>query len=153
VRCPTQGPSSSRTGCSSWHHQLCVAPFGPTGTSEIAVVKTPHIGGVVEFYRRQGDGLEIVAEAEGYSTHVFGSRNLDGGLAADLDDDGSFELLVPTQSREMLAAVRRVEDGLRTPWQLPLSDQLTTNLAGVTTDDGCVAIAVGTGDGTARFWG
>jgi hypothetical protein len=32
-------------------HQLTVAPFGPDGELELADVLTPHIGGVIEFYR------------------------------------------------------------------------------------------------------
>jgi hypothetical protein len=33
-----------------WRHQIAVAPFGPNGEIELAGVKTPHIGGVLEFY-------------------------------------------------------------------------------------------------------
>lgn len=136
-----------------WRHQLCVAPFGPAGATELAVVKTPHIGGVVEFYRRRGVRLEIVAERSGYSTHAFGSRNLDGGLAGDLDGDGAVELVVPTQARDELVAVRRTADGTEAPWQLPLSGSLSTNVAGVTTDGGRVVLGAGTADGTLRIWG
>ncbi|MDZ7701712.1 MAG: hypothetical protein U5J98_06390 [Halobacteriales archaeon] len=136
-----------------WRHQLCVAPFAPDGTAELAVVKTPHIGGVAEFYRRSGDALELVAERAGYSTHAFGSRNLDGALAGDLDGDGAIELLVPTQSREELAAIRRTPDGTAEPWRLPLPARLATNLAGVTTASGHAVVAAGTADGTLHLWG
>lgn len=40
-----------------WRHQLVVAPFGPDGALELADVLTPHIGGVVEFYRMSGNTL------------------------------------------------------------------------------------------------
>lgn len=33
-----------------WRHQLLVPPFGETGKSLLAVVRTPHIGGMLEFY-------------------------------------------------------------------------------------------------------
>lgn len=135
-----------------WRHQLCVAPFGPDGTAELAVVKTPHIGGVAEFYRRRGDRLEIVAERSEYSTHAFDSRNLDGALAADLDGDGACELLVPTQSRDTLAAIRRTPAGTAEPWRLSLDGELSTNIAGVTTESGRAVVAAGMADGTLLFW-
>ena len=89
-----------------WRHQLAVAPFGPGGELELASVLTPHIGGIVEFYRIQGDELEIVAQVPGYSSHEIGSRNLDRALAGDLDGDGRIELLVPDQAQESLGAIR-----------------------------------------------
>ncbi len=50
-----------------WRHQIAVAPFGPQGELELAVVLTPHIGGVVEFYalrmaardRRRNAGVHV----------------------------------------------------------------------------------------------
>lgn len=134
-----------------WRHQLCLAPFGPDGAPEIAAVKTPHIGGVVEFYRRRGDRLEIVAEAGDYASHTFGSRNLDGGLAADLDGDGTVELLLPTQSRDTLQALRRTSYGLETVFELQVPPRLSTNVAGLDTGDGIV-LAAGTTNGTVRVW-
>jgi hypothetical protein len=68
-----------------WRHQLVVAPFGPRGELELASVLTPHIGGIVEFYRMIGDELKIVARVPGYSSHTIGSRNLDRAIAGDLD--------------------------------------------------------------------
>lgn len=134
-----------------WRHQLCLAPFGPDGTPEIAAVKTPHIGGIVEFYRRRGDRLEIVAEAGDYASHTFGSRNLDGGLAADLDGDGTVELLLPTQSRDTLRALRRTSNGLESAFELQVPPRLSTNVAGLDTGDG-ILLAAGTTDGTVRVW-
>ncbi|TQR21984.1 hypothetical protein C9J85_00415 [Haloferax sp. wsp5] len=41
-----------------------------------------------EFYRIDGDRLSIAARYDGVSSHAFGSRILDGGLAGDLLGDG-----------------------------------------------------------------
>ncbi|MDQ3942929.1 MAG: hypothetical protein M3254_07475, partial [Actinomycetota bacterium] len=94
-----------------WRHLLATGPFGPNGEVEIAVVRTPHISGVVEFYAIDEDAgeLEIVATQPGYSSHEIYSRNLDTARAGDLDGDGAFELLVPSQDHTELSAIRHGE--------------------------------------------
>lgn len=134
-----------------WRHQLCVAPFAPDGTPELAVVRKPHVDRTVEFYRLDGEDLTVTATHEGFASHTYASRNLDGGLAADLDADGRPELLVPTTDRGTLAAVRRTADGAETAWQLSLDGTLATNVAGVALGDGRVAVGAGTPDGV-RIW-
>ncbi|AXG09344.1 hypothetical protein DU484_05375 [Haloplanus rubicundus] len=133
-----------------WRHQLCVAPFGPDGRPELAVVRKPHVDRTVEFYRLD-DGLSVTATHEGYASHTYGSRNVDGGLAADLDGDGRPELLVPTADRRTLAAVRRTGRDAERAWTLPLGGELRTNVAGVALDDGRLAVGAGTADGV-RVW-
>lgn len=135
-----------------WRHQLAVAPFGPGGELELASVRTPHIGGVVEFYRIESDRLEIVAELPGYSSHTIGSRNLDSALAGDFDGDGRLELLVPDQGQLNLAAIRHDRSGVHELWSLPLGSKLATNLAAVSFSDGSLAIGVGTSDRNLRLW-
>lgn len=134
-----------------WRHQLCVAPFSPDGQAELAVVRKPHVNRTVEFYRLDGGTLSIAATLDGFASHTYGSRNLDGGLAADLDADGRTELLVPTTDRTRLAAVRRTDDGATRAWSLPLGGRLGTNVAGVGLGDDGLAIGAGTA-GTVRVW-
>jgi len=134
-----------------WRHQLCVAPFSPDGTPEIAVVRTPHIGGTVEFYRIDGDRLSIAARYDGVSSHAFGSRILDGGLAGDLLGDGRQTLVVPTQKRRKLVALQR-QNGVRQAAQRDIGASLASNVAATPTDDGGLSIAVGRSDGVVRVW-
>jgi hypothetical protein len=134
-----------------WRHQLCVAPFGPDGRPELAVVRKPHVDQVVEFYRLVDGELTVTATLSGYASHTYGSRILDGGLAADLDADGRSELLVPTADRRALAAVRRTGGGPTAAWSLSLGGSLVTNVAGTLLDDGRVAVGAGTPDGV-RVW-
>jgi len=123
---------------------------------ELATIKTPHIGGVAEFYSLTESGLELVASlAGGYSSHVNGSRNLDMALAADFDGDGNVELLVPSRDRKTLVALRRTGDSVAEAWQLPLDSQLATNLAAVELpDDSDSRISLGavTADGVLFVW-
>lgn len=144
------GPSIGRGY--RWRHQLAVAPFGPEGETEIATVLTPHIGGVVEFFRLVEDRLDIVARVPGYSTHVIRSRNLDMALAADLDSDGRIELLVPNQQFNTLGAIRRTADNAEVAWTIPVGGRLTTNIASVRFADDTVAVAAGNATGTLHIW-
>lgn len=137
-----------------WRHLLAAGPFGPNGETEIAAVRTPHIGGVIEFYRvAAGAGdLELAATQPGYASHEIYSRNLDTARGGDLDEDGAFELLVPNQERTALGAIRHEQDGARVAWTLPIGGTLTTNLADAAASGGHVSLAAGRADGVLRIW-
>ncbi|TNE45457.1 MAG: hypothetical protein EP343_26440 [Deltaproteobacteria bacterium] len=135
-----------------WRHQLAVAPFGPGGEMEIVDVLTPHIGGPTEFFRWAGDKLTVAAEARGYTSHVIGSRNLDMGVAGDLDGDGAIELLIPSQDRRTLGAIRRSAQGASVVWTLDPKSQLTTNLSAVSSSQGLL-VGAGFSDNTLKVWG
>ena len=70
-----------------WRHQLAAGPFGPTGEIEFVDVVTPHLGGIVSFYKLEDDELLLEAEVRGYSSHVNGSRNLDMAFVGDPDGE------------------------------------------------------------------
>lgn len=137
-----------------WRHLLAAGPFGPNGETELAVTKTPHVGGVVEFYRPNLEErtLEIAATLPGYSTHTLYSRNLDAARAGDLDGDGAWEVLVPDRFRTELAAIRHTREGAEEAWRLPVGGTLATNLASATNREGRISIAVGRTDGVLRIW-
>lgn len=136
---------------SGWRHQLAVAPFSPDGRAEIAVVRKPHVEHVLEFYRLVDDQLAVSATLSGFRSHTYGSRNIDGAVAGDLNGDGRVELLVPTTDRRELAAVRRSAGDASVVWRRALGGRLATNLTGVTLPDGRVAVGAGTGE-TVRVW-
>lgn len=144
------GPTIGQGG--QWRHQIAVAPFGPNGEWELAAVLTPHLGGVVEFYRWNGSALEIVAEQTGFTSHVINTNNLDMAAAGDFNGDGRFELLLPTQDRTALGGIQRTEGGAEAIYQLPIGGQMVTNLAAAKTLTGQTAVAVGRDDGVLRIW-
>jgi hypothetical protein len=129
-----------------------VAPFGLEGQSELAVIRTPHIGGVVEFYWMEGDRLNIVAEIPGYSPHTIGSRNLDNALAGDFDGDGAIELLLPDQTHTWLETIRRTGQGAEVIWSLPVDGAHTTNLAAVELSSGLIVIGASNEKNILRIW-
>jgi hypothetical protein len=137
-----------------WRHQIAAAPFGPNGEMEIVDVRTPHIGGIVEFYQLDGGNLNIVAQTSGYTSHLIGSRNLDMAAAADFDGDGQVELLLPGESFTELGAIRRTSapEGAEVAWTIPLGGRMTSNLAGVPLPDDGIAVGVGREDDILRLW-
>lgn len=135
-----------------WRHQLAVAPFGPAGELELVDVRTPHIGGTVEFYQLAGQTLDIIAKVPGYTSHLIGSYNLDMAVAGDFDGDGQVELLLPDQARTELGGIRRIQEDAEVAWTVPAGGRVTTNLATVTLNDGSLAVGVGYEDQGLRIW-
>jgi len=131
---------------------LAVAPFVPGGELEIAAVRTPHIGGILEFYKLVGSTLEISASIPGFSTHSIGSRNLDTAVAGDFDGDGWIEILLPDQSHQNLLAVRRSNRGADIVWSLPLGSEYSSNIAAISNYDGLIGLGIGTVDRILRLW-
>lgn len=135
-----------------WIHQVAVGQFIEGGALEIAAVRTPHIGGVVEIYSLAGDQLIIADSLDGYSSHRTGSRNLDGGLAGDFNGDGVLELILPDQSQTVLHGIQFWEGHLTSVWDVPLGGRLSTNLAAVKLPDGSLSFGAGTEDHLLRLW-
>ncbi len=134
---PVHGPG--------WRHQLAVAPFGPDGATELAVVLKPHVTRRLEYYRLEDGDLSVRATVDGVSSHAYGSRVLDGAVAVEYDD-GTAELLVPTADRRRLAAVTRDAGDARIQWEWELGGRLTSNLAGLSLDSGGVAVGCATAE-------
>lgn len=146
----TQGPVIGQAF--RWRHQIAAAQFAPEGDVELAVVRTPHIGGVVEFYRLEGDQLSIKAEFPAVTSHMIGSRNLDQAAAADIDGDGLVELLVFAPDLTELIAVQRLSTGAEQDFRLPIGAVATSNIAGALLPDGRLAIGVAKADNSLRIW-
>ncbi len=135
-----------------WQHQIAVGPFGPQAEIELVSVRTPHIGGEVNYYRWEGDRLILVASIDGFSSHVIGSRNLDMAIAGDFDGDGAPEVLVPDQAMLNLAGLQRVNSGVEVDWVLPIGSKLRSNLAVAVLANGSVVLGAGRADGVLRLW-
>ncbi len=137
-----------------WRNVLAVAPVGPGGETEVIDIQTPHIGGILQYFRSDGNRLELVASAATYSTHSIGSRNLDLGIVTDADGDGRLDVVAPTQRMDELVVVSRddaADGGTREVGRVDLGGVLSTNLAAGQSRDG-VRYAVGIDGGTVLIW-
>ena len=137
---------------SRWRHLIAAGPFGPEGEMELVDVLTPHLEPVVEFFRMEGNELKRVAQLEGYTSHVLGSRNLDQAAGGDFDGDGRREVLLMTPDRTELAAVQHTAAGAKMIWSVPAGGKITTNLGTAVLRNGKIAVGVGTDAQTLRLW-
>lgn len=96
-----------------WLNPAAIADFTGDGQSEIAIVRTPHIGGRLELYAYRSGSLRRLAAMEGFSNHVIGSRVLNLAVAADVDGDGISDLVLPDRARTALVAVSFSADRTR----------------------------------------
>lgn len=88
-----------------WLNPAAIADVTGDGRLEVAIVRTPHIGGRLEVWRLRAGGLSRLAALDGFSNHVIGSRNLGLAAVGDVDGDGVADLVLPDARRTALVAV------------------------------------------------
>lgn len=137
-----------------WRHQLAFGAFGPNGEKEIVEVQTPHIGGVVQFWRYEPEHSHLILAAStgGYTSHMIGSSNLDQAVAGDFNGDGTPEIVLTTQQRDFAVGLQRSGDGVIEAWSLPLDASPLTNFLGLPLTDGQLALAVGLVNSQLEIW-
>jgi hypothetical protein len=112
-----------------WLNPIGFGDFNGDGRLEIAIVQTPHIGGIVKIYRLDGATLALVAERGHYSTHAPGSTELGLGQVFRLGRTDA--LLVPNQERDHLVVLALRDGRLGELARLPLGARLASGLAPV----------------------
>ncbi|WP_299615933.1 VCBS repeat-containing protein [Pelagibius sp.] len=122
LRAVAKGPE--RLTAHRWLNPVGAADFDGDGVLEVAYVETPHIGGVLRIFSRQGDRLVQEAEAYGFSNHAIGSRALVLSAILDADGDGLPEILLPDARRRALRVVGFVDGALRERAVLALDAQI-----------------------------
>lgn len=135
-----------------WRHPVAVGPFGPDGEIELAVGRTPHLDGGIEFLALRGTRWTSVATEPGLTTHRLGSANLDQAVAGDFDGDGRPEVVAMAPGRDALAGVARDGDGAREAWRVSAGGEIVTNLAPSADPADGLALAAGTADRRLRIW-
>lgn len=121
-----------------WLSIAGIADYSGNGRPDIALVKTPHIGGVLEllsFDRRQ---LRPVGRPlKGFSNHVFGSREASLSASTTVNSDRIHDLVLPSEDRRSLKIVTAAGGSLRVIVDVPLDGAIVTDI-GVLDDDGPV---------------
>ena len=83
-----------------WLAPAAVADFDGDGRPDIALVRTPHLQGVLQVWAWTGRQARLEARGGGLPNHVLGSTAIDNAAAVDLDGDGRPELVIPTLDRK-----------------------------------------------------
>jgi hypothetical protein len=83
-----------------WLNPVGVADLDGDGRAEVAMVTTPHLGGVLRVFRQEGRQLVEVARQSGFSNHVYGATEL--GLSTPAVFQGRMRLFVPDVGRRHL---------------------------------------------------
>ena len=111
-----------------WLNIAGIADYDGEGGPEIALVKTPHIGGELQIWRFEGSSLKRIASANGFSNHFIGSRAQ--GLSATLDanGDGRLDLIVPSADRTKLRVMTLQGGSLKELKTIDLGAPVTGNI-------------------------
>lgn len=129
-----------------WLNIAGIADFNGDGRLDIALVKTPHIGGRLEFWTMQGGELRLLAAAEGFSNHAIGSTELGMSAIADVTGDGIADLALPDAGRTVLRIVSLTGGGIRDVAAVPLGSPVVTAI-GTLAVEGRPVFLAGLADG------
>jgi hypothetical protein len=88
-----------------WLNPVGVADFTGSGQAMLAAVVTPHLAGSLRLYRLAGAVLVEVSRIDGFTNHRLGERDLDLARIGDIDGDGTPDIVMPSLSRQDLAAI------------------------------------------------
>lgn len=86
-----------------WLNPVGVDDLDGDGVFEVAAVVTPHIGGILTLYQKQGKDLVALAKLPGFSNHRNGSSEL--AMSAALNWGGAMRLVVPDIERKTLRMI------------------------------------------------
>ena len=77
-----------------WLNIVGFGDFDGNGIKNIAIVKTPHIGGYLTVYEYKNKNLIEKYKRYGFTNHYIGSRELDMVAVNDLDNDNIEEMIL-----------------------------------------------------------
>ena len=96
------------------------------GSLDIALIETPHIGGILKIFRYTDSGLQLFSEYAGVSNHRIGSTEL--GLGRVVSSSPRDLLLVPNQAHRALVLLEWSEDGVNELARIELPGRLESSL-------------------------
>ena len=114
----------------AWLNPAGIADFDGDGTTDIALVRQPHVVGLLQLWSWQDRQLRKVAEVPDTSNHFIGSKALGMSWTADFDADGHPDLAVPSLDRRSLRLIAFVPK-VREIARIPLPARVVTNIGSI----------------------
>lgn len=129
-----------------WLNIAGIDHFGGNRRPDIAIVVTPHLSGILQFYRYRNGGLKRIAAGTGFSNHVAGSSELRLSAVADINGNGVPDLAVPSLARDELVIIGIRQTGFVELHRIKLPAQINRAI-GVAEKDGKTGFVAGLEDG------
>lgn len=129
-----------------WLNPAGIADFLGSGGKQIALVRQPHVVGMLELWEYDGKHLRQLATLGDASDHVAGTRAIHMAAIGDFDGDGAADVAVPSLDRTRLRIIG-FKPQVHEIATIPLPAKAIINAAVVTTAD-VPAIALGLSDGS-----
>ena len=129
----------------AWLNPAGIADYDGNGTTDIALVRQPHVVGRLELWSWRDRKLTKVIEIADVSNHFIGSRALGLSWTADFDGDGHPDLAVPSLDRRTLRIIGFTPE-IRDIARVRLPARIVTNI-GVIELGGKLALIAGVEDG------
>ncbi len=132
-----------------WLNPAGFADFDGDGKTDIALVVTPHIGGILQIWTYRERRLIKLGSLEDVSNHVMGSLHMDLSAVADFNADGIADLAIPSADRRRLRFISFAGGRMRELGSVLLRARASESFA-VASVDGQPAAVVGLSGGRKR---
>ena len=129
-----------------WLNIAEIDHFGGNRRPDIAFVVTPHLAGILQFYRFRNNRLVRIAGAAGYSNHFIGSNELRLSAVADVNRNGIPDLIIPSLARNELVVIGLKGQQFEELERIELPARINRAI-GVEEKDGQTEFIVGLDDG------
>lgn len=94
-----------------WLSPAGIADFDGDGQMEIAFVRTPHIGGTLEFWGFDGNRFHQHKALKGFSNHKIGLTRVSTSRLKDFDGDGITDLALPNSNWAQIRIISLAKGG------------------------------------------
>jgi hypothetical protein len=129
-----------------WLDPAGIGKFSADGKTGIALVRQPHVVGMLELWTWSNGALHKSGEIPDTANHIAGTRQIDMSAVADFDGDGLSDIAIPSLDRANLRIVSFAPHP-REIALVPLPAKAETNM-GLIRDGTALVIVEGLADGS-----
>ncbi len=114
-----------------WLNPAGIADFDGDGRAEVAIVVTPHIGGILQFWEFRSGRMIREMELRGFSNHAIGSRVQEMSAVADFDGDGVQDLALPGDDQRSIRIISLAMGAAAEVARIALPARMVTELIAI----------------------